>query len=93
MALPDDPKKKPPNGAAKANSKLRPKLRFRPQHNLHPSNEFSAPLIGEICCHAIDNAPPFNAQSYIWGLGDKSHQIQLQNKSLAITASLDEALR
>ncbi|EKG11053.1 Heterokaryon incompatibility [Macrophomina phaseolina MS6] len=48
----------------------------------------------EIVHCSLDNAPPYEAISYVWGSHDKTHMIRLLpgNRTLAVTASVDKVL-
>ncbi|KAM0268902.1 hypothetical protein ACHAQH_009862, partial [Verticillium albo-atrum] len=50
-----------------------------------------------LCCSLIEtpiaNPQPFNALSYTWGTGERTHWIEVAGSTLTITSSLDVALR
>jgi Heterokaryon incompatibility protein (HET) len=50
------------------------------------------PLSGTIEHADIDSAPPYLALSYVWGSPEKNHSVQIGDKELPITASLNSAL-
>ncbi|GKT41051.1 heterokaryon incompatibility protein 6, OR allele [Colletotrichum spaethianum] len=60
-----------------------------PGHAAH----YSSPLKCTISITPIATPQPYKALSYTWGQPDKSHSIEIGGAHLAITASLDTALR
>jgi Heterokaryon incompatibility protein (HET) len=62
--------------------------------NLNPSDKYHEPLSGTLVIIDIEDAPEFEAISYVWGEPSFSESIQIDGKyAVAITLSLASALR
>ncbi|KAG7128656.1 Heterokaryon incompatibility protein 6 like [Verticillium longisporum] len=55
--------------------------------------QYASPLRCSLIETPIASPRPFKALSYTWGIGDRTHWIDVAGAALAITASLDTALR
>jgi hypothetical protein len=55
--------------------------------------EPSSELRGQLLRTKLDDAPPYEALSYVWGADPKDHQLKLESGSVNITPSLHSALQ
>ncbi|KAM0242332.1 hypothetical protein ACHAPO_000746 [Fusarium lateritium] len=51
------------------------------------------PLVGHLGFESLDSSPRYEAISYCWGTGGRSSEITCDGKSLALTKSIEGALR
>ena len=60
---------------------------------LHPSPNYLDPLEGKLIDAAINDHPPFEALSYVWGDASQRGSILIEGETFTITSNLDTALR
>jgi hypothetical protein len=59
---------------------------------LYPGT-FSEPLVAHLETTTVENAPPYEAMSYVWGGADSRAQIMVGNTAIDIPANLHLALQ